>query len=103
MPRYDYQCLNCQRMQEISHSIHETPVAYVLCECSPAPQPCRRMITTAPAVALKGYGFHKKDNLSPDEKYSYDHFDESGTRSEEKAMGRKIKDASSSIPGVKTQ
>ena len=99
MPRYDYKCLNCSRIQEVSHSMQEK-LDYVLCQCSPAPQPCDRLITTAPAVSLKGYGFYKKDNLSADEKYSYDHFDDSGTQSEMKAMDRKIKDPQSVINGI---
>lgn len=101
MPVYVYECLNCHERQEITHSIHDDALAYLLCVCSPAPQPGKRLIVSAPAVSLKGYGFYRKDNLPAGEKYSYDHFDDSGTQSEKKAMGRKIKDPTSAIPGSK--
>lgn len=99
MPRYDYRCDRCNAVHEEEHSIHDPARAYIICHCSPAPQPATRLVTSAPGVALKGYGFYRKDTLTEAEKYDYDHHGESGTRSEELQMGRRIQDPQSTVPG----
>src|SRR5687767_9219046 len=47
---------------------------------------------------LKGYGFYTTDNRDAGERYSFDHFDGSGTNAEMKAMDRRIKHPESTIP-----
>ena len=91
MPRYDYRCDNCQRVQEVQHPYNDNALPYINCECSPAPQPCTRLIGAAP-VHYDGWGFYLKDNLPAIERHAYKHEAMSGTQSDERERSRRIQD-----------
>jgi predicted nucleic acid-binding Zn ribbon protein len=93
MARYDYQCLTCGEIQEISHPITDPAREELTCRCAPGTQPCRRLIAL-PAVHYDGWGFYRKDNLPADERYAYKHESRSGIQSELRERDRRIPDPS---------
>lgn len=96
MPRYDYRCDECGAVIEISHGFDRSSEGNS-CWDFQCPGTLRLLISM-PWVHYKGYGFHVTDNRDASERYSFDHFDGSGTNAEEKAMGRRIKHPDSTIP-----
>jgi putative FmdB family regulatory protein len=96
MPRYDYRCPACGDVVERSHGFDVTEVRSY-CDKTEQEVVLERLFTM-PTVHFKGYGFYVTDNRDAGERYSFDHFDGSGTNSERKAMERRIKHPESTIP-----
>ncbi len=54
MPKYDYKCPQCSRIEEVEHSMDDTPVI----DCAFCHKPCRKVFNPTPSV-FKGTGWAK--------------------------------------------
>lgn len=95
MPLYDYQCPECGQVMERKHAPGATGMTH-WCDTVGQEVTLDRLLSM-PAVHLKGYGFYATDNRHTDEKYSFDHFDGSGTNPEMKARERRIHHPDSTV------
>ena len=95
LPKYDVQCTQCKsmRVKQMSFEQYDQSVKGFQDTCLMCDQKTTHNIVllVPPSVEYRGEGFTKNDWSEPLTKYQRDHFQESGTRTEEKAAERKRK------------
>lgn len=84
MPRYDYQCPKCGKVQEEIHRMNETPEV----KCSECGVPMKKLIG-APAFKVNGY-FTAKSGYAKNKEYM-------------EAVEKKNKMKEGKIPEIKTK
>jgi hypothetical protein len=93
LPKYDVQCQDCKNIhvKQMSFEEYDNSVKGFNELCLRCDQTTKHKIIllTPPPVEYRTDGFTKNDWADVHTKYQRDHFQESGTRTEEKAHNRK--------------
>ena len=95
LPKYDVQCTQCHntRVKQMSFEQYDLSAKGFQDLCLLCDQKTihKIVLLSAASVEYRGEGFTRNDWADPLTKYQRDHFQESGTRTEEKAYQRKRK------------
>jgi putative FmdB family regulatory protein len=57
VPTYSYQCKRCAQVQDVFHSMSQTPKI----KCEACGGPCTRLLGSGAGIIFKGSGFYETD------------------------------------------
>ena len=66
MPTYSYQCKRCAQVQDVFHSMSQSPKI----KCEACGGPCIRLLGSGAGIIFKGTGFYESDYINKGKKPS---------------------------------